>query len=206
MPRSMAKPEIAFDLDGVLCRPPLGVNVAISRVLHDHPLPEKYRLHTDEARKHGLLRIGFETLKYLGRRPMPDALEGLQAISEYRTPVIVTARHAGGTPRIRRWLEKYDLARYINQIYANNTSLSPAEHKLRTARERGITEHVDDDGSVAYYLAKHGLPRVYLRGWFLNRGLPYPPSVHRIRRLIDIAEDLRQVDAGANAQRMVDTW
>jgi hypothetical protein len=190
------KPLIAFDLDGVLCRPPLGVNVAISRSLQTRPLPpEVGERKSDRMRGLRLLRYGLETLKYFGRRPLPDARAGLEAVSELRTPIVVTARNAIGTPLIERWLEMHGLATFIAEIVGNNTHLSPGQHKLRIARLRGIKEHVDDDGSVAYYLARNGLDRVYLREWMFNRGLPYPPNVIRVSRLPAIAEDLRSRDA-----------
>jgi hypothetical protein len=112
-----------------------------------------------------------------------------------RTPILVTARNAIGAPIIERWLEIHGLRPYIAEIVGNNTRLSPGQHKLRIARLRGIREHVDDDGSVAYYLARNGVERVYLREWFFNRGLPYPPNVIRVSVLPAIAEDLRARDA-----------
>ncbi|MFN8532222.1 MAG: hypothetical protein U0556_01575 [Dehalococcoidia bacterium] len=191
-----AKPEIAFDLDGVICRPPLGVNVAISRSLHTRPLPPEIgERSVDKLRALRVLRYGLETLKYYGRRPLPDAKDGLAAVSEFRTPVVVTARNAIGTPIIARWLEIHDLRPYITEIIGNSTHLSPGQHKLRIARLRGISEHVDDDGSVAYYLARNGLKTVYLREWFFNRGLPYPDNVRKVDVLAQIADDLRASDA-----------
>lgn len=190
------KPEIAFDLDGVICRPPLGFNLAISRSLRTQPLPaEISEREADRIRGLHLLRYGFETLKYFGRRPLPDARDGLEAVSELRTPIIVTARNAIGRPIIERWLEIHGLRQYIADIVGNNTRLSPGQHKLRIALQRGIREHVDDDGSVAYYLARNGLERVYLREWFFNRGLPYPPNVIRVSVLPAIADDIRARDA-----------
>ncbi|GIW10200.1 MAG: hypothetical protein K6U89_04310 [Chloroflexi bacterium] len=187
------KPEIAIDLDGVICRPPLGVNVAIGRSLKLRPLPEDIQeRNSDQRRAWWILRYGLEALKYFGRRPLPDAKEGLAAISELRTPVVVTARNAIGVPLIERWLELHGLRENIATVIGNNTRLSPAQHKLRIARLRGIREHVDDDGSVAYYLARNHLERVYLREWLFNRGLPYPENVIRVERLIRVAEDLRR--------------
>jgi uncharacterized HAD superfamily protein len=188
-----AKPEIAIDLDGVICRPPLGVNIAIRRSLKLPPLPgDIQERNSDQTRAWWLLRYGLEVLKYFGRRPLPDAKEGLAAISELRTPVVVTARNAIGVPLIERWLKQYGLHDHVATVIGNKTRLSPAQHKLRIARLRGIREHVDDDGSVAYYLAHNHLERVYLREWLFNRGLPYPENVIRVGGLIHVAEDLRR--------------
>jgi hypothetical protein len=64
-------------------------------------------------------------------------------------------------------------------------------------RDLGAGEHVDDDGATAYYLAHHSLPRVYLRDWPRNRGLPYPANVEVVGSLIEIAERLaRETDGG----------
>ncbi len=62
----------------------------------------------------------------------------------------------------------------------------------------GIREHVDDDGSVAYYLANHGV-RVFLRRWPRNRGLPYPDGVVVVKSLMEVAEALSREPAGGAA-------
>jgi len=95
---SPTKPPIAFDLDGVIGRPPLGVNVAISRSLNTPEIPGEIRdRRTDRGRSEQLLRYGFEALKYLGRRPLPDAKAGLAAallIFALAEPVLNPSREA----------------------------------------------------------------------------------------------------------------
>lgn len=186
------RPPIAFDLDGVLARPPLGFNVAISRRLHTKPLPSDFVKHdSDSARSQSLLKLGFESLKYRGRQALPDAAAGLKEVVRYRRPVIVTARSWIGKALIDSWLTRHGMREYIDDIVPNNTNLSPSMHKLRVARERGFREHVDDDGAVAFYLAHHDdLDRIYLRNWWLNQGIAYPDKVLRISTISDIAEDL----------------
>ena len=187
-----SRPQIAFDLDGVLARPPLGFNVAISRHLHTRPLPSDFVKHdSDAARSQSILKLGFESLKYRGRQALPDAVEGLKAVSQYRRPVIVTARSWIGKQIIDAWLTRHGMREYIDDIVPNNTNLSPSMHKLRVARERGFREHVDDDGAVAFYLAHHDdLDVIYLRTWWLNQGIVFPEKVLRIRTISDIADDL----------------
>jgi hypothetical protein len=51
---------------------------------------------------------------------------------------------------------------------------------------------VDDDGRVAYFLAKEGARRVFLISYVGNAGLPYPPGVQRIRSLVDAARLIRE--------------
>ena len=190
-------PFIAFDLDGVICRPPLGVNLAIRRGLRGRPLPDALDpdhplLREPQAR---LWRLGFELLRFVGRRPMADAAAGLRAVGALRRPLLVTGRSAVGREFLERWLDRYDLRQFFAEILPNPTGLSGSQYKLWMARSRGLREHVDDDGSVVYYLAANGVPRVYLRDWPRNRGLPYQRSVHVIHSLEELADQLARDDA-----------
>jgi len=187
---------MTFDLDGVICRPPFGINVGISRNLHLPPLPATVPPRPAHHR-HGLrgrLRLLLHSLRYLGRGPMPDARAGLLAIREFREPLLVTARSAVILPLIEAWLRRFDLLDCFAAVYANDTALRAAQFKLHRVRALGAAEHVDDDGATAYYLARHGLPRVYLRDWPLNRALPYPPTVQVVGSLIEIADHLARED------------
>lgn len=192
------RPFIMLDLDGVIARPALGWNVAISRNLGIPPLPEEVRRADPAARRsarHALRRLTHE-VRYLGRQPLPTAREGLAAIARLRRPIIVTGRSWLVQASIRRWLDRYGLASFVEDVVPNDTNLRTAQFKLRIARERGIAEQVDDDGSIAYYLARQGLTRVYLCDWPRNRGLPYPPNVVVVRGLIEVAEDLARRGTG----------
>lgn len=188
------RPTIMLDLDGVIARPIFGRNVAISRRLRIPPLPADVREEVAQDRRsarHFLRRIGHE-VRYLGRQMLPRAREGVAAIAEIRRPIIVTGRSHLVHQSIVRWLERHDLAQYIAEVLPNNTDLRAAQFKLRVARRRQIEEQVDDDGSIAYYLARNGLSRVYLYDWPRNRGLPYPPNVVIVHDLLEVAEDLRR--------------
>ncbi|HEX2171685.1 MAG TPA: hypothetical protein VHL09_04515 [Dehalococcoidia bacterium] len=186
------RPFIMLDLDGVIARPALGWNVVISRTLSIPPLPEDVRRATPPGRRstrHVIHRLGHE-VRYLGRRPLPIARDALAEIVRYRRPIIVTGRSWLVHGSIRRWLERHDLTTYIEEVVPNDTNLRTAQFKLRVARSRQIEEQVDDDGSIAYYLARNGLSRVYLCDWPRNRGLPYPPNVVVVPNLLGVAEDL----------------
>jgi len=189
------RPYFSFDFDGVICRPPFGMNQVIGRKLLEDELPEKVQLingpATDFARKNYLkLRGLVETVKYFGRKPMPMAREGLIEISKYRTPIIITGRSFLAQRIIEVWLAKYNMTQYFGGIYPNNTDLRTRKYKLHMLRQMNISEHADDDGEITYYLAKRGVPRLYLRVWPRNVDLPYPDNVTRFQYLLEIAQNL----------------
>jgi hypothetical protein len=182
-----------MDMDGVICTPFLGRNIAISRKLALPPAPGNVReLSTEDRRRaYRQLRHRWEMLRYMGRRPLPGIREGLVALSEVRAPLLVTGRSLFARRLIHRWLERYELDSFFSEVLPNNTDLATAHYKLWIAQRRGHGEHVDDDGSVVYYMAKHGI-RVFLRDWPRNRGLPYPDNVTVYRHLEEVAECLRE--------------
>jgi hypothetical protein len=177
-----------MDMDGVICTPFLGRNIAISRKLAQPPLPASVREYGPEGRRaYQRLRRRWEVVRYMGRRPLPGIREGLEALRAVRRPVLVTGRSWFARHLIQRWLERYQLAVFFEQVLPNNTDLSTAHFKLWTAQRLAHGEHVEDDGAIAYYLAAHGV-RVFLRDWPRNRGLPYPAGVtvyHDLREVVD---------------------
>ncbi|HEU0168828.1 MAG TPA: hypothetical protein VFS62_13705 [Chloroflexota bacterium] len=184
----MDRPSISLDMDGVICTPFLGKNIAISRRLGLSPLPADVREHAavDSRRAYERLRRRYESIRYMGRKPLPDIRAGLAALSQVRSLVLVTGRSWRAHHLIDRWLQRYDLARYFDRVLPNNTDVGGPHYKLWTAQRLGHAEHVDDDGSVAYFLAGHGI-RVFLRDWPRNRGLPYPRGVTVYRHLEEVA-------------------
>jgi hypothetical protein len=185
------KPFMSFDMDGVLCRPPFGLNVAISRSLDIPPIPPSFRHRSRERSKSiYLLLLAIEAIKYWHRPPMPDVHQGLAAIHEFRRLVLLTGRRWVGRAIIEAWLQRHGLRHYFHDLRPNDTNLRPVHHKLRVCRELGISEHVDDDGSVAYFLVTNGIAKVYLREWPRNRGISYPEGVVVFRSLMEVAEDL----------------
>ncbi|MBX5490401.1 MAG: hypothetical protein IRZ14_04525 [Chloroflexi bacterium] len=194
-------PVLGLDLDGVLVQPPLGWNVAISRRLALPRLPAevpRLRLDTRWRQNYWLARTGLEIARYAGRRPLPGVAEALAALATVRQLEVVSGRRWVVRPLVRRWLERHGLAPYIAAVHLNDRPLASAQFKLWLLMTRGIAEHVDDDGATAYYLARHGVDAVYLCDWPRNRGLPYPPSVRRVRDLRDLASLLADpLSAGA---------
>ena len=186
------KPLISFDFDGVICRPPFGMNHVLGRKLHEEDLPENIRLvegpaTTLQRRIYLQARGLVETAKYFGRDPMANARDGIIAVSQYRTPVIITGRSYMAKSIIDAWLKKYKMEEYFSAIYANNTALPTRQFKLHMLRRLKIEEHVDDDGAITYYLAKKGIRQLYLRDWDRNEGLPYPPNVAHFTNISEIA-------------------
>lgn len=189
------KPYISFDFDGVICRPPFGQNRVLGRMLHEEELPESIRMvdgpATTMKRQIYLQARGLvEDLKYFGRDPMTAAREGIIAVSQYRTPIIVTGRSYMAKSIIDAWLKRYNMEEYFAAIYANNTALPTRQFKLYMLRRLNIDEHIDDDGAITYYLAKKGVKQLFLRDWPRNQGLPYPPNVTHFTNIAEIAQHL----------------
>ena len=188
--RQPGRPFISLDLDGVICRPPLGFNIAIGRSLRSQPLPAALAAGggTPPYPRSNLLPFAVELLRAVGRRPMPDATAGLRAIAGMRRLALVTGRAAVGRTLLEHWLARYGLLALFDQVLLNGTALPSAQYKLWTARSLGFREHVDDDGATTYYLATNGTPHVVLRDWPGNRGLPYPPNVAMVRSLEELPD------------------
>ncbi|MDB5082936.1 MAG: hypothetical protein JWP00_4860 [Chloroflexi bacterium] len=189
------KPLISFDFDGVICRPPFGQNRVLGRMLHEEDLPENIRMvdgpaTTLQRRIYLQARGLVEDLKYFGRDPMEAAREGIIAVSQYRTPIIITGRSYMAKSIIDAWLKKYKMEEYFSAIYANNTALPTRQFKLYMLRRLNIDEHVDDDGAITYYLAKKGIKQLFLRDWPRNQGLPYPANVAHFTNISEIARHL----------------
>lgn len=183
---TMDKPLIGIDMDGVICRPPLGLNLPIA------PGPYRERTHSPVLREAprglGLLALKlFLKLKYVGRGPLPGALAGISDISERRTPVLVTSRNGAGRQLIAAWLERHGFAELFREVHANSLGLSSPDFKLHICSQLGIEEFVDDDGRVADLLSRKGLKTVFLRDWPGNRGYDYLPNVTRVRDLAEVA-------------------
>jgi phosphoglycolate phosphatase-like HAD superfamily hydrolase len=193
-------PILTLDLDGVIVRPPLGWNVAISRRLDVPPLPATVRRVDTSTRwreRYWLLRSGFEIARYSGRSPLPGVRGALAALAERRRLVVLSGRRWVVRPLVWRWLRRHGLAPYVAEVYLNDVHLPSAQYKLHTLQYLGATEHVDDDGATAYYLARHGGVTVYLCDWPRHRGLPYPPSVQVVRGLPDVARRLDAATGGS---------
>ncbi len=186
----MVKPPIGIDLDGVICRPPLGLNLSIYRGPY---VGRKKRSLYPKFGENPLVSLVL-TLKYMGRRPMYDARSGLQAIREHRDLFLVTSRNSLVHDQVVAWLSHNDLLPLFSAIHTNDSGLPSPEFKERKVRELGISEFVDDDGRVADYLARRGLARIYLRDWPRNHGYRYADNVTRVPSLLRVATLLAERD------------
>ena len=192
-----ARPTLALDLDGVIVRPPLGWNVAISRRLDMPPLPEAVPglgLERHWRQRYWLARSALEFARYGGRQPLAGVREALARLATVRRLVVVSGRRWVVRPLVRRWLARHGLAEYVADVYLNDVALPSAQFKLWTLQRLAIGEHVDDDGATAHYLASHSAVVVYLCDWPRNRGLPYPEGVQPVPSLLALAHRL-QVEA-----------
>lgn len=188
-------------MDGVLCRPVTWFNFMISR---DIERPPALETRDDGLRPRLASRLvqwrAGQLIRYDWRRPMPLVADGLARLAEVSRLILLSGRPDSARKATERWLARHGLRDYFSEIVLNDRGLSNAAFKLVTLRERGINHHVDDDGRVAYFLAKDAPRTVFLIAWRRNAGLPYPPSVHRVRDLVEAAERMRQIDGLSSKQ------
>jgi FMN phosphatase YigB (HAD superfamily) len=189
----LSLPELTIDMDGVLCRPICWFNLVISRDvrhpldLRERPLP---RFGPNRATFHRRLmdsRVG-HALRYEWRPPLRHVPEGLMALATVRRLILLSGRPETSRPATERWLERHHLRDYFSEVVLNDRGLPNASFKYVVTQERGAMEHVDDDGRVAYFLAREAKRTVFLISWAGNAGLPYPERVYRVRSLLDAAE------------------
>lgn len=171
------RPVVTLDLDGVLCRPPLGINPGRGR--------SKRR---DKAGTKSLLWLS-ERWRYAGRGPMPGAKEGFLALSQRFDCHVLSARGEAARKPTEAWLQRH-LGVVPDLSLRPDWHETPAQFKVRRVRELGAIAHFEDDPHTAAWLAER-LPAVFLVDWWRNRWLD-DPRVHRIRR---IAEALPLLEA-----------
>lgn len=186
----MSLPELTIDMDGVLCRPVLWLNLAISRDISGSPDLARPRRKASLTHRVSETRWG-QTLRYAWRAPMPLAREGLASLAGLRRLVLLSGRPETSRRTTEDWLRRHGLRDFFAEVVLNDRYLPNASFKLQIARERPVEEHIDDDGRVAYFLTRDRPRTVYLISWHGNAGLPYPPGVCRVRTLVDVAEQIR---------------
>jgi hypothetical protein len=188
----LALPELTVDMDGVLCRPILWFNFVISR---DIRRPPEFRegIPGVSHRFHRRLVDGDlgQTLRYGWRPPLPLVREGLAELAEVRRLVLLSGRPEASREATEAWLHRHGLRDFFGDVLLNDRGLPNVSFKIMKSRERDGAEHVDDDGRVAYFLAKDAARKVFLISYAGNAGLPYPPGVQRIRSLVDAAKLIR---------------
>lgn len=175
---SPERPLITFDLDGVLCRPPFGINPGRGQ--------GKRR---DAPGTRNLLWLT-ERWRYAFRGPMPGAREGLAAAMERFECQVVSARSEHARALTERWLRKrFDHVPPLHlRPHWRETS---AQFKVRRLQELRPLAHFEDDPHTAGWLAEI-LPAVFLVDWPRNRWLE-GDRIHRIRTIaqaLPVLEDL----------------
>ena len=174
------RPLLTFDLDGVLARPPLGLNLTINRALQGQPA-------TQEGAAPGeggwtfwerLLARAYYPLRYGGRSPLPEAAAAVTAAAQRYRVSLLSARNWRGRAATEGWLHRHGILPYLDAVHLNDSGAPAAQFKRERARLLGVVRHVEDDAATAALLARDGV-QVDLIDWPRNRGLAYPPDVTR---------------------------
>ncbi|MFN0094379.1 MAG: hypothetical protein ACKVVT_06335 [Dehalococcoidia bacterium] len=174
----MDRPLLTFDVDGVLCRPPFGIN----------PGKHEHKVRRAEGTKGAFWWT--EPYRYIGRKPMPGSVEGLRALAERFDCQILTARTERTRAHTEAWLRRY--FGVVPPLHLRpNWDESPSGFKARRTRELGAFAHFEDDPHTAAWVAE-GVSRVFIVDWPRNRWLA-GGNIHRIRALKDA---LGVLDAG----------
>jgi hypothetical protein len=163
---------LTFDMDGVLCRPPFGINPGRGT--------GKSR---DAAGKRGLLWLT-EGWRYHFRRPMPGAVAGFKMLSEQHRCVVVTARGAPAERLTRAWFERN--FGFVPELHMRpGWQETSAQFKARKMTELRPIAHFEDDPFTALWVAEL-VPQVFLVDWPRNAHVQ-AANVHRIRTLAEAA-------------------
>lgn len=175
-----SRPVLTFDLDGVLCRPPFGIN----------PGRGRGKKRTGEGTKNLLWRT--ERWRYALRRPMPGAREGLALLLDSFECHVLSARAVDAEALTARWFERY--FGFVPVLHLRpDWKEKPAQFKVRVVEQLGPLAHFEDDPHTAEWIAEI-LPAVFLVDWWRNRWLQ-AEKVHRIYRLDDALPLLEELAA-----------
>lgn len=169
---------VTFDLDGVLCRPPFGINPGSGR--------HKRR---DAAGRKNLLWLT-ESWRYLGRRPMQGAMEGFREISESFDCKVLSARGEQARGLTERWFARY--LGYVPEMHLRpGWEETSAQFKMRMVQELRSCAHFEDDPHTALWVADF-VPQVFLVDWHRNRWV----NDERLRRIRCIGDALPNIASG----------
>ncbi len=164
---------LTFDLDGVLCRPPFGIN----------PGSGRGKSRDTTGKRH--LTWYTEPGRYLWRRPMPGAVAGFQRLSETHDCRVLSARAGHSLDHTKGWFRRYfdvEPTIYLRPTWEE----TPARFKTRMVQELGAFAHFEDDPHTAQWVAEL-IPHVFLIDWRRNRWLE-GPNIHRIQTIRDAVE------------------
>jgi hypothetical protein len=175
---------LTFDLDGVLCRPPFGINPGSGR--------HKRR---DASGRAGLLWLT-ERWRYYGRRPMPGALEAFAKLEAAYRCVVVTARGEQARGLTERWFRSH-LGHVPELQMRPSAAETSAQFKARVIGALGPTAHFEDDPFTAAWVAEL-VPTVFLVDWRRNRWLN-GPNIRRVASVADALPALLEPQDGRSA-------
>jgi hypothetical protein len=114
-------------------------------------------------------------------KPFAGALDGLRRLHEAGFKIHIASSRKENLHRTTKdWLEKYGLARYVEEVHGRPSSMSGDEFKLAVANQIDAAAAFDDTKAVAESLARNKV-HVYLvrRPW--NRDLPQGPWIKPCR-------------------------
>lgn len=176
------RPIVTFDLDGVLCRPLLGIN------------PGTGKGKRREAQGKRSLLWMTERWRYAFRRPMPGAIDGFRAVAAIADVCIVSARSEQARGLTEAWFRRHfgELPEIHLRPSWHETS---AQFKARRVLELGASAHFEDDPFTAAWLSELG-PCVFLVDWPRNRDLAGGTQLVRVSA---VADALPLILAGDNA-------
>lgn len=163
-------PLLTFDMDGVLCRPPFGINPGSTL---DKP--------RDRPGTRGLL-WRTERWRYAFRRPMPAAPAAFRRLSEQYECRVLTARSEVARDLTERWFERWFGVVPVIHMRADWHE-TPAQFKTRTITELGASAHFEDDPFTARWVSEL-VPAVFVVDWRRNRALE-GANVYRIATIAD---------------------
>lgn len=178
------RPILTFDLDGVLCRPPFGIN----------PGRNIGKARKSEGRRTFLSPT--EPYRYYLRRPMAGAREGFAWLNEPYDCQVLTARTEHARRPTEGWLKQW--LGFLPVLHLRTDyDETPAAYKARRSAEIGALAHFEDDPHTALWVAE-SVPAVFLVDWWRNRWLD-DARIHRIRWIAQAGPILRTLVAEREA-------
>jgi len=189
------RPLLTLDFDGVICGPPLRVNLGVHRRFLDPGAEPPAALVPPRW-----LSLLVDRPRFALRRPLPGAREALARLARERRLIVLTGRRTSPA----RWLARHGFAGFVEAIRINEGGQASPHFKLAAIEELGAAEHVDDDPRTAQLLAERDACRVFLRDWPRNRDLPYAPGVTRVADLGALAQLLVPRAAGDGGEESGD--
>lgn len=156
---------LTFDFDGVLCRPPFGLN----------PGNGAGKRRDTPGTKGVLWRT--ERFRYLGRKPMAGAVQGFRELATRYECHVLTARGEQARGLTESWMRRYlgTVPALHMRPHWRETS---AQFKVRMLTELKPLAHFEDDPHTAAWAAEF-VPAVFLVDWGRNRALR-GERIHRI--------------------------